>query len=366
MKHLILLAFSACFFLNSQAQDTTKTSQTEEDYSQYGDVEYVGSETKTYANAKINGLSPQRFASIAWDAQGAHTLKFSEIGSYLPESNWTANEEGRVNYLGGLRLYANIPVISSNKLLWQLGFNYAASNYQITEIPLTGINPASKIIPVLDEKGLKTSGLFSTLYKPLNDKQFVLVQVQADVSGNYSLSNPQSLRYSRYSAAALWGKRPHDRFQWGIGMSQTYRAGALNYIPVVMYNKTSKSGKWGTEILFPARAHARYRFSASSLLLMGYELEGNSYRLEDFSTAANSFELRRSELRPRIEFQKKLTGFFWVSAQAGFRLNYSFDADNLPNGKDFFRGFTGQQPFAAFSSMTPAPYINFGIHFVSP
>jgi hypothetical protein len=99
---------------------------------------------------------------------------------------------------------------------------------------------------------------------------------------------------------------------------------------------------------------------------MGYELEGNSYRLEDFSTAANSFELRRSELRPRIEFQKKLTGFFWVSAQAGFRLNYSFDADNLPNGKDFFRGFTGQQPFAAFSSMTPAPYINFGIHFVSP
>ena len=78
MKHLILLVFSACFFLVSQAQDTTKTFQSEEDYSQYGDVEYVGSETKTYANPKINGLSPQRFASIAWDAQGAHTLKFSD------------------------------------------------------------------------------------------------------------------------------------------------------------------------------------------------------------------------------------------------------------------------------------------------
>lgn len=361
MKHYFILAFSACFFLQTQAQDSTKNSKEEEDFSQYGDVEYVGSETKTYANAKIIGLAPQRFASISWDAQGAHTLKFSDIGSYAPESNWTASEEGKVNYLGGLRLFANIPVISSNKLLWQLGFNYAASNYQIT-----GISPSSNIISVLDEKGLKTTGLFSTLYKPLNDKQFVLVQVQSDVSGNYSLSNPQSLRYSRYSAAALWGKRPHDRFQWGVGLSQTYRAGALNYIPVILYNKTSKSGKWGTEILFPARAHARYRFSTNSLLLVGYELEGNSYRLEDFSNTSNSFELRRSELRPRLEFQKKLTGFFWVSAQAGVRLNYSFDGDNLPNGRDFFRGFIGQQPFAAFSSMTPAPYLNLGIHFVSP
>lgn len=307
------------FFLVNQAQDTTKTFQSEEDYSQYGDVEYVGSETKTYANAKINGLSPQRFASIAWDAQGAHTLKFSDIGSYAPESNWTANEEGRVNYLGGLRLYANIPVISSNKLLWQLGFNYAASNYQIT-----GISPTSKIITVLDEKGLKTSGLFSTLYKPLNDKQFVLVQVQADVNGNYSLSNPPSLRYSRYSAAVLWGKRPHDRLQWGIGMSQTYRAGALNYIPVVMYNKTSKSGKWGTEILFPARAHARYRFSPSSLLLMGYELEGNSYRLEEFSTAANSLELRRSEFRPRLEFSKEVNRLFLGFCTGRFPLELFF------------------------------------------
>ncbi|MEY4867014.1 MAG: hypothetical protein RLY64_1268, partial [Bacteroidota bacterium] len=110
MKHYFILAFSACFFLHTQAQDSTKTSKEEEDYSQYGDVEYVGSETKTYANAKINGLAPQRFASISWDAQGAHTLKFSDIGSYAPESTWTASEEGKVNYLGGLRLYANIPV----------------------------------------------------------------------------------------------------------------------------------------------------------------------------------------------------------------------------------------------------------------
>ena len=73
--------------------------------------------------------------------------------------------------------------------------------------------------------------------------------------------------------------------------------------------------------------------------MFGYELEGGSYHLAGLSNNGNSFELRRGEVRPRIEWNRKLIGFFWLNAQAGARINYGFTYDELENGKEFFRGF---------------------------
>jgi len=107
------------------------------------------------------------------------------------------------------------------------------------------------------------------------------------------------------------------------------------------------------------------------MILAGFELEGQSYRLNTISEtlyAANngSFEIRRGELRPRLEYMRQLTGYFWLGVQAGYRLNYSYDADVLPGGKEFFRGFFGDQSFAMLNSIGNAPYAQITINFVSP
>jgi hypothetical protein len=141
----------------------------------------------------------------------------------------------------------------------------------------------------------------------------------------------------------------------------------MNYIPVFMFNYTSANRKWGTEILFPARAHYRRTFSPRSLLLAGYELEGGSYRLGSFSNANRSLEIRRGELRARLEYQRQLMGFVWVSAQVGWRYDWSFNADYLDNnGREFFRGFTGSQKYAMLNSLSNPLYFNIGFHLVSP
>lgn len=340
------------------------TEEEEEDFDQYGEVEYTGKKAKTYANAKITGLSPQRFATIGFETQLGFDARFSDIGSFPVDGDLPpTNENVRFNSISGMRLYANIPVISTVKGIWQMGLNYAKYNFVAQEPMATVVRPLGD---PLQSNGLQTAGLFSTFYKPLNATTFLLFQGQVDLSGDYSLSNIQPLKFARYSAAALWGKRPSDRKQWAIGMSRTYRVGAMNYIPVVMFNYTNKANKWGTEILFPARGHVRRTFNSKSLLLMGYELEGQSYRIESLSTPNNSFEIRRGELKPRLEYQRQLIGYFWASAQAGVRLNYSFDADFLPDGKEFFRGFFGDQPFAMRNTLSPTPYFNLSISFVSP
>ncbi len=358
--------FLVCLFCFQNLYSFSQQDSIPEDFSEYDNVTYSDSKSKVFSNPKIFDLSPQKFISVSFDAQLPHSLSVSEIGSYSPDAKeGIINEKAELKYVGGLRLFANIPVISKNNILWQVGLNYWDVNYQVKNRTLSGSESNLSIDEI--QKGLKTTGLHSTLYKPLNEKQFILFQGSVDLSGNYSIANPQSLKYVRYSAALLWGKRPSDRKQWAIGISRTYRVGEMNYIPVIMYNWTSSNRKWGTEILFPGRAHVRKKFNSSNLMLVGYELEGQTYRLNGLSDQNRSLEIRRGELRLRAEFQKKLFGFIWGSLQGGYRYNYSFNAYYITNdGKDFFRGFVGTQNYAMINDLGDAIYFQVGIHLVSP
>jgi hypothetical protein len=135
---------------------------------------------------------------------------------------------------------------------------------------------------------------------------------------------------------------------------------------------TSPNKKWGIEALLPARAFYRYSINQTNLLLAGFELEGASYRIGGLSNPTagqiSSFEIRRGEIKARLEYQRRLVGFFWWSVQAGVRIDYSYDADYLDNGDETLRvfGILGDAPFSMRNSLGPAPYFNFSISFVSP
>lgn len=362
VRTLLLLAL--LFPLGLLAQPDTIPASDEEDYSQYDDLGFADEKAKRFAHPKVLDLSPQRFVSVLWDAQGAYTMRSSPRGSWPEEADAPVAEEARATYTGGLRVQANIPVVSRNSIVWQMQANYWDVRYRLS--PTISTDSSAGLLRTLGDRGLRTTGLGTTVFKPLGATTFLILQASADLSGDYFLDDPQGLEHLRYSGALMWGRRPHDRLQWGVGLSRTYRVGAINYIPVVMYNYTAPNRKWGTEVLLPARAHYRRTFSPRSLLLAGYELEGQSYRIEGLSTGADSFEVRRGELRLRAEYQRQIKGFVWLSVQAGYRHDWSFNADELPGGNEFFRGFFGDQPFAMLNDLGGAPFAQVGVHLVSP
>lgn len=357
MKKVLL--FLACCSLGQFAWAQVDSTQTDdEDYSQYDNLEFVDGSAKRFCSAKIIGISPAKLVSLGYDFQMSHSLTAGGIDTFY-------NETAAINNVQGVRFSANIPIISNNNIIVQLGANIWEMRYNIENEDQLA-HPMAKSLATY---GLKTTGLNTTIFKPLNEKQFILVQGSADMNGDYSYSSFQPFNYTRYSLAALWGKRTSDYKQWAIGLSRTYRAGEMNYIPVILYNWTSVNKKWGTEILFPARAHWRYSPNPRNMLFFGYELEGNSYRIgnhveEGFLT--NNHEIRRSELRFRAIFEKQIKGFIWFSAQAGYRINYLFDVDAVADGKDFYRGFFGEQPYAFQNTLTNPLYFNFSINLVSP
>lgn len=371
------LPFILCFFcfalgphvVWSQVPDSTDVIEEDDwdddDFSMYEDFDFADQAAKRFASAKILDISPQRFISFHWDAQMRYRTQFSEIGEFQDEGTRPVAEEASANYTGGFRVIANIPVISTNSVIWQMGANFWDTRYSFSDINESA--NSSGLINILNEDGIRTTGLNTTVFKPLNEESFLLFQGSADLSGNYNFANFQSLKYLRYSAALLWGKRTSDRKQWAVGVARTYRVGELNYLPIVMFNYTAPSRKWGIEMLLPARAHYRRTFSTRSLLLAGYELEGQSYRIRQLSTDNNSFEIRRGELRFRLEYMQQLSGFIWWSVQGGLRYNYINHADFVTNnGRDFFRGFFGDQPYAMLSTLGHPLYFNIGIHLLSP
>ncbi|WKV12582.1 DUF6268 family outer membrane beta-barrel protein [Marivirga harenae] len=376
MKHLSLLTVLFFVLSTSFVKAQEEGEEEEIDWDAYGEVEYAGGQTKSYANAKIVGLSPAKFITIGYEQQFPYDFSYSNIekDAYAFDQDRkeaidnNLAEEGRIGYTGGLRISANIPVISTNSFIWQMGMNYMQSAYRFQDD--IGAEEGG-LREQLNGRSLHTTGLFTTLYKPFNETTFMLLQAQADMSGDYSLSDLGD-QYLRYSAAALFGKRPHDRLQWALGISRTYRVGAPNYVPIILYNYTSQNRKWGIEALLPARAFYRYSINQTNLLLAGFELEGGSYRIGGLSNPTageiSSFEIRRGEIKARLEYQRRLVGFFWWSVQAGVRIDYSYDADYLDDGAETLRvfGIAGEAPFSMRNSLGPAPYFNFSISFVSP
>jgi len=324
----ILLASSL-----SLAQDPEDT----EDYSQYGSVE----EGKKYCTQKVRLLSPTKLISVGFEMQAPFSTEFDYLGVNPTKSL----AEQNINFLGGTRLMSNNPIISNNRFILNLGANYYESRINFDHSKAVPVEQNSALSPMKEalSSGIRTLGLNVTAFKPLDEKHFLILSAMADYNGNFGWNTLDEMPMPTGTFAALYGWKKNENTQLAIGATQTWRGGEKLYVPLVMYNKTFND-KWGIEMLLPARFHVRYNFSAQSILMAGFELEGNSYQISrrnGFSFpkgelgAMESLELRRSEIKLRGIFERKLFGFVWISAQAGIRMNYKF---NFSEARDSKRG----------------------------
>lgn len=360
MKYLFISSLFLWSIALSAQVDSIPPTEEEEDYSLYDNLNFADSGTKRFVTSKVLDLSPQKLISVGIDFQGPYSLN-SDTLSYAG-NRLGLPQESKFGGSGGLRLGANIPVISKNSIIVQLGFNYWENNYYNAN-PNSASNPLNQ---TLTEYGLRTAGLNTTVFKPLNEKQFIIFQGSGDLNGDFTWSNLPSLSETRVSLAGIYGWKPNDRKMIGFGLSRTFRVGEVNIIPVMLLNWTHPNRKWGVEALAPARVHVRRTFNSRSLMLLGYELEGNSYSLFNNVNPDLNFDLRRSELRFRAVYERSIRNFIWLSWQVGYRVNYTFDVDELPGGEDFFRGFFGDQSYAMLNNLGNSFYTMFSINLVSP
>lgn len=341
MKKIITLLLLA---VSTGAYAQTDTTEVFEDYSQYADPEGV----TRFCTQKVLNQTPQRIISIGYDYNaGFHMpgIRFSELN--------TSPQEFHVNRVNMLRAQVNVPVIATNKFIWQLGANYWSSKFEFENNKTN--NP---FVSSLQSDALVSTGINTTIFKPLNERNFLILQASADINGVFPKLGDIDSKALTLSATGIYGWKISESNMIGTGIARTYRAGRLIYVPVVLWNKTFND-RWGMELLLPAKGFLRYNFSTSSMLQVGFELEGNQFYTRLPQSKNGEAFIQRGEFKPRIMWDKKITGFLWFNVQAGLRYNYRFDVMNKYDGKeDVDRFFT--------SPMGNPMYINFSLNFVSP
>jgi hypothetical protein len=355
------------FTLNAQT-DTTLKETDDFDFSEFdGDFDVAPSDgksksTKVYCNQKVSGLSPAKLISIGYDYQGPFNLNSSLSFNNINEP---ITRDERFNSNHGYRVSANFPVISKYNFILNVGFNHWQSVYEkdrkgITVVPqnIAAFNEH------LAENPLRTTGVNFTIFKPLNEVNYIIAQGQADLNGNYLNGISPDFGLIKYSGALLYGWKKNDRTSYAVGFTRTYRGGEVLHIPIVLYNKTFNS-KWGVELLLPARGHVRRTINPRSMFFFGYELEGNSYNIRGVNfgsqAPANNYdqmELRKSEIRARVVYETSVSGFIWLSVQAGARIMYKFNVAENDRA--------GYGNFLIENQVSTPFYVNVSINLVSP
>ena len=363
---LFAIAFLFCFLIlgnlfSAKAQDSTAVEEVDE-FSMDGFQEADDTKIKKFCNNKINNLNPTTLIGLSYDF-----VFGQELNSINAEGDTaTFDYTSPIGLNSGIRLDANIPLVAKSNIIINATFSYWESLYNFDQV-----NTADPLAVSLNANPLRTTSLGVLVFKPLDEKHFIIFQGATSLNGNYSFGTADfgevapDFGKMKYSASLLYGWKYNDNHNFAVGITRTYRGGRLLHLPIVLWNKTFNN-KWGMELLLPARGAVRYNFSAKTTLNFGYELEGQSYLLQNSASnpdlfPTNDYELRKSEIRPRLELNKGLSSFIRLNIQAGVAPTYRFSLDNEDSAGETFK--EGER---VVGSMGVPMYFRIGLNFVSP
>ncbi|TAD81042.1 MAG: hypothetical protein EAY75_18295 [Bacteroidetes bacterium] len=323
----------------SQTTDTTDTDLT--DYGAFADAAPV----KRYATQKVLNQSAQKLISVGYEYHGGHDVNFTSPSTLSGGAN-------AVSAVKGLRLLANFPVISNDKAILSFGAQYWHSNYNVApKGTFQRVAPLDRV----DVAGLTTAGVFGTFFKPLSQKRMLIFQAEANLNGSYNAFANITAKGLTWGGSALYAWKKNDKTMTGVGISRTYRMGRPIVVPV-FYSFKTYNDRWGHELILPARGFLRHNINTKNLLMLGYELEGNQFEVE---SGGRRYFLQRGEIKPRLQFEKQLKNFIWMSMQAGMRLNGRFEVVNAYNEH-------ASSKSGIRTNLDNAFYFNFSINLISP
>jgi hypothetical protein len=285
----------------------------------------VGQE-KQFANPSVIGQGPSKGLIFHYE----RTTSFG-ITSNSKSDDFT-DQEGKVSNNDRFVVKGYVPVWNRPHLKMVVGVNYEREEFEFKDRP-TGY----QLYDELEEKGLKTLGTQLVVLRPIDERNFVLGRVKAELNGDYTSSELQRKDYLRMSYELVYGWKKSPMFAWGIGAQLGYTFGRRSIYPAILYNRTWNE-RWGVEALFPARVLVRRNMSAKSLLFAGYDVNGLSYILKlreqlPIDPTLKTVELRETELKMRGRWEREIYDFLWFGAEGGYRYNNSFDVFDRRNGR---------------------------------
>ena len=169
-------------FLNFAQIDSLNTEE-EEDFEQYANLSIKdGSKNKAYCSSKILAQTPNRLIGIGYELFGPFKLSTLDLKDSL--GNTLGPQDNSVLMSHGLILEANFPVVSTNKVIFSLGGAYSEQNYVFKKEVESDVN--NPMFSTLKNGSIRNLNIVGTLFKPFDEKNFLLTQVLAEYAGDWN------------------------------------------------------------------------------------------------------------------------------------------------------------------------------------
>jgi hypothetical protein len=282
-----------------------------------------------FANPSVIGMGPSKGIILHYERTAPFSVDAAAQVSGVNDYQTQAYRNGRLIFKG------YIPAWNRPHLKVIVGLNYDREEFKFRTQPTN-----YGLFDNIENKGLKSTGVQLAVIRPVDAVHWYLARVKGELSGDYTSGQDlqNGVNYLRASAEAFYGWKRSPRFSWGVGFQYGYTFGRLSIYPAIIYNRTFND-RWGIEALFPARVSVRYNASDRSLFYGGYSVDGSNYiialrqalPLGPEKQPLRSLELRETEVKLRLRWERELLSFLWLGAEGGFRYNYAFDAFDRTN-----------------------------------
>jgi hypothetical protein len=281
-------------------------------------------DAQTFANPSVLGMGPSKGLIVRYERMPRFNISSTAQVEGLHDFSTDATKNARLSIKG------YIPAWNHPHLKVIVGLSYEREEFQFDPQPVN-----YELFDNIENKGLKSTAVQLAVVRPVDAVHWYLARIKGELSGDYTSDELTRSDYLRYSAELIYGWKRSPRFSWGVGLQYGYTFGRLSLYPALLYNRTFND-RWGVEALAPARVTFRYNASPVSLFYAGYSVDGLNYivRLrtplvragQPDKAALSTLELRETEVKFRLRWERELLSFLWLGAEGGYRYNSAFDA----------------------------------------
>ncbi len=316
----VLLSFTF-FQIQVKAQDTSNPSE-------------LPVSPKEFANPSVEGMGKSKGVVINYERQSTFGIR-----STSPDPS-IGNREGDVRRNNKFNVKFYVPALNNPHLKIIAGFDYSFEEFNFN-YPQP---PAYKFYNNIEDKNLKSLGGQVVVLRPINERNYFIFRVKGELNGDYESHQVAVPDYLKTTVEFLYGWKKSPMLSYGVGAQLGYVLGRRRIYPAFLYNRTFNA-KWGLESILPARFDIRYNASEKSLWFAGLSVDGANYNINVVDpkfTNLETMELRRSEVRGRVRWEREIYDFLWVGAEAGYRVNFSFDVFDKESNNGFLFSKRGE------------------------
>jgi hypothetical protein len=300
--------------------------------------------TKPLCNPIVMGQIPKKALSLQYEYQSRFNNDYTEryrLSNIARQHNFENVQAVRFNF--------NKNLVVKPKLYISLDIGYWYSRFNTVNV-----SPNTTFTQQVNGANFHSFTATANIFKPLNDKHFLLVNLSAEFNQNGRLFQNVGIQNLFGGGGVFFGWKKGFSSMKALGLLRAYRLGRVVHVPAFLMNH-SFNKKWGVEMLLPARAAVRYAPNTKSFVTAGYDLEGGQFAFAAPGTPLHNSFFQRGEIRPRLGYETALGKNTRLTLNTGLRINGRFNwADNYDGKRLLVENDPGVNFFA-----------NLGLHIVN-